>query len=427
MNEAGVRPLIERKIYIPRMNYGSASLFAAAFRALGIEAEVLQSTTPETMRLSNAYTSGDECLPQRITLGNMLDIINKPGFDPSRSAFYMPTTHGPCRFGQYSLLFQRVFKKVGCEEILILSPSTKDGYSVFGNEEIEFTRTAWRALVIGDILRNLLLKTRPYERNQGETDEVHSKALERMMNVIGKVGLSHKSRMNKLVAELKNVREDFRKIPVSDMGTKPLVGVIGEIYCRLDEDANDNIIRVIESYGGEVWLSGVCEWLEYTNDEVLQNLRANKRSVSLERVGYEIRKFIQRRDEHALKKLFVRDFKGYEEPKSIEEIFEHSHPYLPSSGAVGEMVISIGRSVYLYKKGVDGIVDISPFTCMNAIVSEAIYPKVSRDHDNLPIKTFYFDGKVKDWSQDVEMFMELVCDYRTRRKETEDRRQEVDK
>ena len=68
---------------------------------------------------------------------------------------------------------------------------------------------------------------------------------------------------------------------------------------------------------------------------------------------------------------------GYEEPP-IEEILELAWPYLPTGGALGEMVLSVGKAAYLAKHGADGIIDISPFTCMNGIVSEAIYPKLSQ-------------------------------------------------
>ena len=44
----------------------------------------------------------------------------------------------------------------------------------------------------------------------------------------------------------------------------------------------------------------------------------------------------------------------------------------------------------------DGIADISPFTCMNSIASEAVTRHVSRDHENLPIRTFYFDDTQSD-------------------------------
>jgi len=42
------------------------------------------------------------------------------------------------------------------------------------------------------------------------------------------------------------------------------------------------------------------------------------------------------------------------------------------------MVLNVGKAVYLAKKGAAGIIDISPFTCMNGIVCEAIYPNEPR-------------------------------------------------
>jgi predicted nucleotide-binding protein (sugar kinase/HSP70/actin superfamily) len=65
----------------------------------------------------------------------------------------------------------------------------------------------------------------------------------------------------------------------------------------------------------------------------------------------------------------------------------------------------------MYGKGADGVIDISPFTCMNGIVTESIYPKVSRDHENIPIRTFYFDGTQIDLENDLAIFMELVRNY----------------
>ena len=52
--------------------------------------------------------------------------------------------------------------------------------------------------------------------------------------------------------------------------------------------------------------------------------------------------------------------------------------------------MNMGRSAYLARHGVDGIVDISPFTCMNGVVSEAIYPKLSRDFRGDPHPKFLF-------------------------------------
>jgi len=93
-----------------------------------------------------------------------------------------------------------------------------------------------------------------------------------------------------------------------------------------------------------------------------------------------------------------------------------AEPYLPSAGALGEMVLSVGKGIYYYRKGVDGIIDISPFTCMNGIICEAVYPVVSRDHDDLPIRTCYFDKVNTQIDRDLEIFLDLARAYQQRKR-----------
>jgi predicted nucleotide-binding protein (sugar kinase/HSP70/actin superfamily) len=71
--------------------------------------------------------------------------------------------------------------------------------------------------------------------------------------------------------------------------------------------------------------------------------------------------------------------------------------------------------VYFAHKGVDGVIDISPFTCMNGIVGEAIYPRVSRDNAGMPIRNFYFDGTQSDLDRDIGIFVELAKSYQRRK------------
>ena len=80
------------------------------------------------------------------------------------------------------------------------------------------------------------------------------------------------------------------------------------------------------------------------------------------------------------------------------------------------MTLSVGKAIYLYHKGADGIIDIGPFTCMNGIVSEAVYHSVSRDYDDLPIRNFYFDSTSSNMERDLDIFMELALGYQKRKK-----------
>jgi predicted nucleotide-binding protein (sugar kinase/HSP70/actin superfamily) len=125
----------------------------------------------------------------------------------------------------------------------------------------------------------------------------------------------------------------------------------------------------------------------------------------------KVRDRIQRADEVALRAPFEEDFQGYEEPEDVREILHAGARYLPQQGAGGEMVLSAGKVEYFFRRGVDGIIDVSPFSCMNGIVSEALYPRQSADHAGLPIRNVYFDGISRDLTADLEIFLELARAY----------------
>ncbi|HEV2117589.1 MAG TPA: hypothetical protein VGR48_16265 [Terriglobales bacterium] len=189
---------------------------------------------------------------------------------------------------------------------------------------------------------------------------------------------------------------------------------MGEIFCRLNNFSNADLVRNLELQGGEGWLTDIAEWIGYCNSEVARKLRLVGRTISFDMLKNTLRSHIQHSDERALLAPFAEDFAGYEEPH-ITEVLELARPYLPATGAEGEMVVSIGKAAYLALHGADGIVDISPFTCMNGIVSEAIYPKLSKDYGGIPIRNFYFDGTQAELRRDLGIYLELARSYREKK------------
>lgn len=410
------RPFPNLTLYIPRMSYSGAYLMAAAFQSIGIDARPSPPSDARTLELGAKYISGDECLPEKVTLGNFLKIVEDDNFDPEHTAFLLPTAGGPCRFGQYRPLFAKILRDKGYPDVEILSPTSSNGYEGFRNQARHLIRTAWHAIVAGDILRKMHLKVRPYELEKGSTNELFHQSLDEIAAVLAETGISAKKRLTKIKEALIRAIDRYHKIPAKFSKDKPLIGIVGEIYCRLNEFSNSYLVDKIEEHGGEVWLSDVSEWLWYTNDEQrLQFIRSGKR-YSMDMLKAKIKFSIQKGDEHFLLEPFKQEFKGYEEPHNIQQILKLSRPYLPQEGALGEMVLNVGKSIYLHHKGADGIIDISPFSCMNGIVCEAVYPQVSRDYDNFPIRTFYFDGTQNDLDRDIGIFMELARNYQKKKK-----------
>jgi predicted nucleotide-binding protein (sugar kinase/HSP70/actin superfamily) len=403
-----------RRLYLPQMPYGGSYLLAAAIRSIGFDAWVTSDSDERTLELGSRVTSGDECYPQKITMGDFLRIIEDEGRD--KVAFLMPSSNGPCRFGQYLHLIRSKFDELGYDDVPVISITSGDGYSSIGSYSSALIRTAWRAVLTQDILMKLLLKTRPYETEIGAADAAYHQSLEEVGAAVSLNGVSDKERMAAILPAIVRARDRFRAVPARYERSRPLIGVVGEIFCRQNTFSNFDLIRVVEEQGGECWLADIGEWVWYTDDEQRRRLIDEGRRISKDNAYRFLKSKVMRRDEHALYGPCADDFVGYEEPEDVRDVLELSFPYLPYTGALGEMVLSSGKAIYLHEKGADGVIDISPFTCMNGIVTEAVYPSLQKELDNMPIRTFYFDGTQGDLERDVGIFIELTRTYQRRKK-----------
>jgi predicted nucleotide-binding protein (sugar kinase/HSP70/actin superfamily) len=406
-------PLDGKRIYIPPMAYGSARAFASAFRAIGLDAEPTPPSDHRTRELGARHTSGDECYPAKVTVGDFMRVLEQPGIDLNRVALFMPTAQGPCRFGQYAPYLRQILDSNGYANVEILSPTSQNSYQGLGSLASAFTRTGWRALLSADLLQKLLLIYRPYEARRGDTDAVYESSLDDLCKTLEETSCEPGVQLRALRESMLRTRARFRGLGPIHKRDLPLIGVVGEIFCRLNTFSNENLVQCLETYGAEAWLSDIVEWIWYTNSERFRKLKLEGRLITTEALGAWIAQKVQKRDEHVLLEVFHEEFRGREEP-DIQEILECARPYLPREGAFGEMVLSIGKVVYLARKGAAGIIDISPFTCMNGIVCEAIYPRVSRDMGGIPIRNFYFDGTQSDLDRDLGVYMELARSHARR-------------
>jgi predicted nucleotide-binding protein (sugar kinase/HSP70/actin superfamily) len=394
-------------VIIPRMAEPGVHLLVASFNHVGIEARVTDISDNRTLELGAQYTSGDECLPARITLGDFMKVLKDTNTNLSRLVLFMPLADGPCRFGQYAPYLRQVLDKIGYTQVKILSPSTEDGYIGLGKEiATKFMRTAWRGAIVADILQKLLLMYRPYELIPNDTETTYNYCVDYMCKTI--VDSSQKSgeQLNEIRNALIVCRDHFRDTRITNRD-RPIVGIVGEIYCRMNTFSNQDTIKVLESLGCEVWLCGFREWVQYVNEMELQCLRLKGKLCSWRAFISCLRTYFQGYDESRLFSVVAADFKDRKDPH-ISKVLKSAEPYLPASGASGEMVLNVGNVVCLADEGVSGIIDISPFTCMNGIVSEAMYPRISKDLGGLPIRSLYFDGAPVDLEAELGVFVEMV-------------------
>ncbi len=410
----GAEVVTDRVLYIPRMCAGASEAMAAAFRGAGIEARVCPAAGPEAVERARRHTSGEECYPQVVTLAEFLLAMDLPGFEPARAAFVMPTTTGPCRFGQYAPFLKRALRRMGCGEVAVVSPNSDAGYRDVAGAAPELRRYLWWATVGADLLRRALLRTRPYEAEPGAADRAYYHALADLCRALEAPGGAVAERRARVIGALERAAARFRALPRTPRDAV-LVGLVGEIFCRLNTFSNHEVVRRLEALGAEVWLSGIAEWVWYVNFWEVYELKARGRAWSREMLATRLSQWVQGREEKALEAPFRTLLADRPEPHGAAEVLEQAFPYLPWQGAIGEMVLSVGKAVYVMEHGAHGVLDVSPFGCMNGVVSEAVYLRVSQEHGGFPIRNLYVDETAGDLDLRLEMFVEMARSYRDRK------------
>ncbi len=256
-----------------------------------------------------------------------------------------------------------------------------------------------------DLLEKKLLGTRPYERQRGSADEVYQFYFRKVYEALRD--------RNDLEGTLKEARKTFDDVALNGHGDKPLVGLVGEIYVRSNRFSNEDTVRQIEALGAEAWMPPISEWLLYVNFTAKRNARTFRRYKNLLQIL--IKEWVQKKDEHNLAHLFEGSIKNLHEP-AIPETLALAQSYLHDSFE-GEAILSIGKSRDFVKKGVSGLVNIMPFTCMPGTVVNSLFSRFRDEHDNIPFLNLAYDGQEQTHTLTrLEAFMYQVRQFRERRR-----------
>ena len=388
---------LSRTIFIPRMADHAFAL-KGAFEYCGVSAEVMPESDKLSVDIAKRYLSGKECYPCTITTGDMLKVIMSSNIKLEELAFFMPTANGPCRFGQYNVLQRMIFDELGYNDVVVFSPEQHSNtYQEIGLTGSEFNRVAWKGIVAYDLLYKLLHANRPYEKDKGVSDELYKKYRDDIYNAL-------KQRNGAIKDVVKKMKYDFDNIQ-KFKDRKPLIGVIGEIFVRWQIFANNDLIKNIESLGGEVWLAPMEEWISYVNHLALNRalIKGDKSAI----INGLLKNFFLKRSEHKLTHCFNGSLKTLKEP-STKEILKLANPYVHESFE-GETVLSIGKAIDLIKNGASGIVNAMPFGCMPGTIVTALIKAVSSDY-GIPCISIPFDGTESTSVElQLEAFMEAAA------------------
>jgi predicted nucleotide-binding protein (sugar kinase/HSP70/actin superfamily) len=381
----------KKTVLIPEMNRPTALLIAATFRGFGVEARALE--TYKGLDLGKEYTSGKECYPCQVTLGDILYFIQKekerlgPAFDPGQYVYFLPESDGPCRFGLYNR-FQRIVLDSfpGLDRLSISSITTRDGYSfseiLEKDKVLDFQKSGYFAVVVADIMDRLLWRIRPYEKKQGTADEFLEKSLHTLEKTFERHGLGKD--FEKILDTLVQIIEEGKTLINPDTPPKPLIGIVGEIFLRTHVQSNQDLIRLLEKYGAEVVNASVAEWANYVSYDGLRTAKAqvllNLKQLRFSPLWSKLKEMLsfgidlyykEYRQNQVYKRVEpILDFVDDHKISHLEEVLKEEDVF--SFDVATEAGLSIASIISCGRAGYNGMVNVYPFTCMPSTTTSAV-------------------------------------------------------
>ena len=419
-----------KRFLIPEMNRFTSHLLGGVFRSFGVNSEVME--TYEGLDLGKKFTSGKECFPCIVTLGDILFFMEKERerlgdrFDPESYVYFMPEANGPCRFGMYNKYHRIILDSMpGLDKIKIATLNSDDAYDLAGmipKEKIrDFRKAAYLSVLAGDILDRLLWRIRPYEKKEGMADILINEAMERMTESFSKH--SPEKDLSPILGDLIEIVKQGKEIIDPHIPRKPLIGIVGEIYVRTHVKSNQDTIRTLERYGAEAINASIGEWINYTTYEQVRlakialrlNLKRFRpkevREALLQYLKYNLNLFYQYMQQRKVYRM-VRNYIDIEEDHKIghlERVLKKSNAFSFEVGT--EACLSIPSALELAHGGYNGIVNIFPFTCMPSNLTSSIAkPLMARL--NVPYIDVSYDGSFQPGREAaLRTFMYQACQH----------------
>ena len=260
----------------------------------------------------------------------------------------------------------------------------------------------WNGWIAVDVLLKKLLHIRPYEVNQGETEQVYEWGIEQIASSLVKGNFSK---------TLENIVDTMNRIPIKNE-SKPIIGLVGELYSCLNPWGNNDIIREFESLGAEVRLGPTtAEYNAYYNQSYHKARFLDKRYISA--LYYRLRLIWLTRWQHRIEDMLGEELLNCAIP-SAEEREENIAPYI-STDIDPVLTVNVDKARNYALQGCSGIANLIVLNCLYGNVCIAVYKKMQREYNRIPVLNMMYDGlHATNEKTRIEAFIHQAKSYQDR-------------
>jgi len=345
----------EYTILVPQMSPIHFRLIESALEACGYKAVLLPPVDKNAVEEGLKYINNDACYPAIVSLGQVISALKSGRFDLNRTAVFMSQTGGGCRASNYIPLLRKALAELNMQQIPVISVNMvglekNPGFKM----SIALIKRCLMGLVYGDMFMKVLYATRPYEAEKGAADALYEKFVEESRDIIVKANYY------KFKKHLTEIVKAFSELPLRDV-KKPRVGVVGEILVKYHPNANNDIVGIIESEGGEAVVLDLIDFFLYgmhSKEFNYKNLSGKYITMIMNKAAIA---FVE-----TFRKPYRDALRGskFLQPSHIEETAEKASEIISIGNQCGEGWLLTGEMVELIDNGIENIVCLQPFACL---------------------------------------------------------------
>ncbi|TKB62734.1 MAG: hypothetical protein E8D48_07625 [Nitrospira sp.] len=414
-------PLIDPrvKVYFPNFSPYHTRAFAMGAGWLGLHPGQVIPLDRAQLDKGLQHTSGRECLPLPICIGQLLQIHEQrqPG---EISGFYMLQGGAPCVSDAYMGYFERFLAEQRLTDLFLFNPQRENDFLGFDKDVLAQHMSP--AIILADIL----VEIDHVLRVVGEKG-----TLNQLQTEWERFALETRS-LDEFHATLPTFVERLARLPrTKDPRTCPRVVVAGDFFTRFSSFFMDGVRDLYAERGiilKPVDLSELFLYVAYhPMAETAGTWGMKPGGLALAKACTRMfqpegKEYIQQwmsyqtltREEAHYRALFGKTGLLVAGPNAVSSIFEKGAEHV-SPAIYGELLPTVGKGIEAAREGYDGMLVIGPFNCLPYRISEAILKPLSVEQ-GLPILTYESDGYAVSPSvlRQVDVHIQQVIEHAAR-------------
>jgi len=347
-------------------------------RSSGFQADVLPPPDEETIRLGEQYASGRECHPYAILAGELVRLLrsSSPG---AEDVFLLPTCTSPCLLRQYGDALRILLLREGLPKMEVWDAASPQIGLLVGTAGL---LRLYTGLLATDILYTLAARLAPYQHRRNLFEGLRAAALDSLASAVA----SKRDIGQPLASAVESLWASPR---TGGPGMRPVVGVTGDLYTRINPAGNAGLFRRLEQMGCEVWPSPF-----FANSALgafLETRRKVEQGRLVDAASEQLAAFLTTTAGERLTARLRPELRALAVEPSPEELSRLARPYVgPRTHFL--IVLTVAKIADFLRRGAAGVISAAGINCVVGTLTASVIPALRADFDGAPVLGLMYGG-----------------------------------